>query len=316
MDREQLIKALNKKAVPQSYSSLKHFTSPLDYLKYKLDKKSRGNAGMEFGSLCDCLLLTPEDVERKFAVCTSVPTTALQIKFSEELVQATNKRKGKSYPSEEEVQQAYDNNYKTGTPAKVYAELKDYILATAKGKQVVDAATMEEAKALTAKLLTYPDVKALFSRITGTQQYIEWNEGGWKMRGYLDFTIPESIFDLKYSDSADPEKFLKQISKLGYDLQAGAYCRGAVASKLFEVQPAYHFLVYDKTANYSIIELDYSFIGYGMRKLDYHIQALNRCVKENAWNQSYNFFQRKYRAFKPAWAKAYVLEGEEDSYEN
>lgn len=308
MTREELIIKLNKKEVPQSYSSLKHFTSPLDYLKYKLDKKSRGNAGMEFGSLCDCLLLTPGDVEKKFAVCASVATTPLQVAFSEELIDLM---KAGNKLTEAAILKAYGNNYKSGAPDKVYAGLKDYIAASAAGKQVVSAEVMEEAKALTAKLLSYDDVKILFSKITGVQQYIEWDAAGWKMRGYLDFTIPESIFDLKYSDSADPEKFLKQISKLGYDLQAGAYCRGSVASGLFEEQPAYHFLVYDKTANYSIIELDYSFIGYGMRKLDYHIQALNRCVAQNAWDQSYNFFQRKYKAYKPAWARGYVLEGEE-----
>lgn len=299
MNREELIAKLNKKEVPQSYSSLKHFTSPVDYLDYKLNKKKTSNAGMKFGSVCDVLLLTPDEFESRYAVVSEMPTTKNQEAFIEDLLCGFS------------FNDAYEKNYKNSAQFENCKKLLRYAEAIKAGKEAIDTETYIEAQRLTEDLLKYDDVNALFEQMTGAQQYIQWNEGGWLMRGYIDFTIPNSIFDLKYSDSANPDDFIKTISRLDYDLQAGAYVRGSVASGLFESEPTYHFLVYDKTGNYCVVELHYSYIRYGQRKLDYHIQALNRCVKENAWHQSYNFFKRKTRAYKPKWAKAYPLEGEE-----
>ncbi|AGO47841.1 hypothetical protein Phi46:1_gp30 [Cellulophaga phage phi46:1] len=129
---------------------------------------------------------------------------------------------------------------------------------------------------------------------------------------FLDFTTPESIFDCKYNKSADPAKFEREIHNLGYAFQAGTYVRAAMAVKLYEDLPDYHFLVYDKTGNYSIIKLDYSYINYGMRQLDYYLEAVDRCIKENAWNKSYDFFNRVHTVTKPRWAKAFPLSTDTD----
>lgn len=312
MDRRELIEKLNKREIPQSYSSLNHFTSPLDYLEYKLGGNKRQNAGMIFGTLCDCLLLTPEEYPKKYAIVENLPTTDNQVGYVEDLLgicKALGVDPGAL--DDDTIEDAYSRHYKRGSGIPLYKDLLPYMKAKILKKEVIDKALKEEAQALCNLLLTYDDVKKLFDRITGTQQFIKWEEQGWTMRAYLDFTIPEGIFDLKYSDSADPDEFIKKISNLGYDMQGGTYVRGSVKAGLFESEPSFNWLVYDKTGNYSIIEMDYSYVRYGQRKLDYRIQALNRCVELNAWDQSYNFFNRTYRAFKPKWAKAYVLDGEE-----
>ena len=311
MTKEELIEKLKSKAISLSYSWLKNFTSPIDFLDYKLKPKKQ-NTGMMFGSVCDMLLLTPENFDKEFAIVNKVPSTDIQVAFVDEIIE-WNEKNPDSELTAEQLQEIYKNHYSKGTYEKTYNGLKGYIEAVTSGKNIIDSETYQKAKALSEKLLEFPDIQRLFERIQGAQTFIEWTTDGWKFRGYLDFYTPEGIFDLKYSGKgANPEDFNKTISNLGYDLQAGAYCRGTVQMGLFEQMPAFYWLVYDDSGNYSIIEADYSYIRYGERKMDYYLQALNRCIREDAWEQSYNFFKRTYRAFKPKWAKAFVLEGEEE----
>lgn len=310
--RSELIKKLEQKKIGLSYSWLKNFTSPIDFLDYRL-KKFKQNKGMLFGSLCDVLILTPNDLFNQFALVEKSPTTDNQTGFCDELIAVMKKAGGLD---EEDIKTAYDNNYKSGKYRTVYDQLANYINASSSGKMIIDNEILKEARAVVKRLLEFPDVAALMARVTSTQHKLEWTEQGWKFKGFLDFTVPNAIFDLKYSDSADPELFKKSIYNLRYDLQAGTYIRGVMETGLFEDPPQYFFLVYDKKGNYSIIELDYSFIAYGMRQLDFYIEALDRCVKERAWNESYNFFARTATAYKPKWAKAYPLASDPlDSFE-
>lgn len=315
MSTEELIKKLEDKSIGLSYSWLKNFTSPIDFLLYK-QKPFKQNAGMLFGSLCDVLLLTPNELYQQFAVVDKSPTTDNQSLFCETLIRVL-KSDGGYQP--EDIIEAYKASYKwyeksvADKANELNEELGEYIEATATGKMIITNELLAEAKALKKKLLSYDDVAKLFSQIETKQHKLEWIDKGWKFKGFLDFTIPDTIFDLKYSSSADPDEFVKTIYKLGYDLQAGTYIRGAMKNKMFEQPPHYFFLVYDKKGNYSIIQLDYTFVNYGTRKLDFYLENLDRMIKEKSYHESYNFFNRTATAYKPKWAKAYPLSTDEDN---
>lgn len=311
MTREELIEKLKGKKINLSYSWLKKFTSPINFLNYKLEQKAP-NAGMLFGSLCDLLLLTPKRLHLEFTITDNVPTTDKQNDFSNEVIEAV--KAGRIIEGEEDeelLQDIFSKHYAKGTFHKTFEPLKPYIYARSNKKDVVSTEMLNEARELTKKLLSYPDIKKLFSQISGVQTKIDYTINGWRYIGFLDFYTPNAIFDLKYNGKgADPEEFEREIRNKDYDLQGGGYCRGAHEMGIFDYIPPYFWLVYDKTGNYSIIEADYGYIAYGMRKLDYLIQSLDKCVRLNAWDQSYNFFKRTYTAYKPKWAKAYLLEGE------
>ena len=60
-----LIEKLNNKQVKFSYSSLKKFyENPSSFISYKLADFER-TPSMLFGTLLDCLILTPEDFDKK-----------------------------------------------------------------------------------------------------------------------------------------------------------------------------------------------------------------------------------------------------------
>jgi len=314
--RQKLIDRLNKKQVRLSYSSLKNFTTPINFINYKL-KRFNPNAGMIFGSVGDCLLLTPEDFDNQYKISPQVPSTDLQISYANNVVDYMNEHNIKDVNSLNDediemfyVQSDYSQKGDISTKAeKTFRSLEIYFQAVAIGKTIIKAEVYEEAKKVIDNLKNFDDVALLLENKLGVQQQLDFERGGWKFRSYLDFTLPNTIWDLKYSKDADPDKFLKDIGNLGYDFQAGVYTIGSMTCEepLFEYDPNYAFLVYDKSGQYSIIEMDYSYIRYGQRKFEYNLEAINRCVEENAWDKSYEFFNRKTVAYKPKWAKGYEL---------
>ncbi len=311
--RERLIEGLNSKSVRLSYSTLKHFNSPINLINYKL-KEFKPNDSITFGSVCDCLLLTPDDFDNKFKVINSVPSTDNQIGFADALIQLS---KYNGYDnimielSNEIIENEFKKFYKRGDALKTFDSLKEYIEGSVKGKTLITPEMKAEADDVCNNLLDQDDVQILFSQITEVQKKVEWKENGWDFIGYLDILMPGRIVDLKFSKDANPERFERDIANLDYFLQAAMYCH-AVKELGIEEHPSYSFLVFDKSKNYSIIDLDYSYIAYGMKKYKYLIQQLDRCISENAWEDSFNFFKRIYTVYKPKWIKGFELSNDED----
>ena len=304
--KEQLIQKLQDRSLKLSYSALKNFTSPLNFINYKLKGKTR-NDSMIFGSLCDCLLLTPEDFDKEFKVCDSVPSTDNQKGFSAELIEL-----GKTQNlTPDVIQAAFYRNYSRGDAMKTFEGLQDYIEGSIQGKTMITSDVYSEALELTEKLLQNEEITTLFSQVESVQERLEWNHNGWTLTGFMDMYLEDHIVDLKFSRDANPEKFERDIYNFDYFLQAAMYCHALKVLGISE-NPRFSFLVYDKTGNFSFITLDISFIMYGQKKFEFLLQELDRCVEEGAFEMSYNFFKRVHVAYKPKWVKGYVLNAEDE----
>lgn len=304
--KKQLIEQFEKKKVRLSYSSLKKFTSPINLVNHKL-KPYKANAGMMFGSLCDTLLMTPHLFDSEFAIVSKAPTTDKQIDYCDEIIDFI-KSKRKSYKLKDaDIEKIYSNHYSKGDAFKLYESLKKHISSAVNNQQSVSQDLYDEAKQLIDNLKENEDVAELLSQIQDVQVKVQWSDFGWKFLGFLDMLlVNDHIIDGKYSKDADPDKFIRDIQNMDYFLQGAMYCIGTVKAKICK-DPKYSWLVYDKTGNYSIIELDYSYFEYGKRKYTYLMEQLNRCAEQKAFTQSYNFFKRTYKAIKPGWAKGFIL---------
>lgn len=307
--KDELIAKLVKKDIHLSYSSIKNFTSPINFLDYKLKPKT-SNPSMVFGSLCDCLILTPDNFDKEFSVIESIPTSDNQVSFSNALIQISIDR-GLKEISEDIIISEFPNHYKKGEAIATYQVIKEYVEGTISGKRLITQDIFDEAKKVSDNLMSQTVIQNVFSQITDVQKKIEWNYDGWSNIGYLDILLNNHIIDLKFSRDANPEKFERDIQNFDYFLQAGMYYHGSMEMGITDC-PNYSFIVYDKSMNFSIIELDYSYVMYGFRKYKYLVQELNRCISEGRFDESYGFFKNSYRVSKPKWAKAYLLEGEED----
>ena len=300
--KDELIEKICKRNLRLSYSTLKNFTSPVNLIRYKL-KPYKKNPSMIFGLLCDVLILTPENFNKDFAIIDKVPESDNQVGLSNALIEIS--KEGIEL-TPEIIQVQFDMFYKRGDCMKTFGIIEDYVRNKSLGKELITQSTYDEAREVCDNLLENEDIQILFSQIIEVQKKVKWGDNGWEFLGFYDMYLEDHIIDLKFSKDANPEKFERDIANFDYFLQAAMYCIAARKMGLSE-NPKYSFIVYDKSFNYSIIELDYSYLAYGERKYNYLLQELDRCIDENAFNESYGFFKRSYKAYKPKWAKGYAL---------
>jgi hypothetical protein len=280
-----------------SYSSLKAFAkSPRNFIQYKLKPRTAQTESQIFGSLCDCFLTTPNKFDELFVIVFSIPTSENQKGFCNDMIAGATK------------EEAYANNYKTGGVDKVYEVCGNYIEAILSGKMVCTKKMHDEANKIVENLKKSDLVMQYVDSCTSFQNKMEWMHNGWKLKGFTDAEGTGLIIDFKFSKDADPDKFERDIVNFDYFMQMGMY---AYAS---ESLPECYFIVYDKSLNFSVIKIDYSFLSYGFRKCKYLIAKLEDCIKNNRWSESYNFFDVQQRTvYKPKWIKGF--ETDEDNVE-
>lgn len=284
-----LMERLKNKTETLSYSSLKAFAkSPRNFIQYKLKQKSPKNESQIFGSLCDCFLTTPDKFESDFVTIGTIPTSENQKGFCNDMFEGMTK------------EEAYARNYKTGGVDKVWEAVGSYVEAYKSGKMVCTNKMVQDAKKIVENLKKSDLVMQFVDSCDSFQTPISWTYNGWKFKGFLDASGRSLIIDFKYSKDADPEKFERDITNYDYFMQMGMYHEenGGL--------PECYFIVYDKSLNFSVQKLDYSFIAYGVRKYKYLVAKLEQCITENRFSESFNFFDVQQKTiYKPKWSKGF-----------
>jgi len=293
----ELIGRLQRKEERLSYSSLKEFgKSPINFIKYKLKDRTPPNESQVFGSLCDCLITEPERFEDLFATSSSTPTTDNQKGFCNDVIN------GKS------VKEAYKLNYKTGTFDKIYSELKDYIDAIKSGKTVITQSAKDQAEKIVKVLKKSELLMQYIDSCDKFQNRLEWTIDGWNFLGFTDCQGEGIIIDLKFTKDANPDKFERDVINYEYYMQMAMYAEATNPNTV----PECYFIAYDKSGNFSVMKLDWSFLSYGIRKYKYLLKKLNKCISENRFNESYNFFDDHEKTiYKPKWIKG-LNDGEDE----
>lgn len=291
--REILIEKIKKKQLRLSFSSLKSFTSPKEFLEYKL-KIFQTNKGMDFGSICHTLILQPHLFYEKFSIVKKSPSEGNQTGFA------------RDYLAGIPIATAYSNNYKAGTYEKIYAELKDYFTAKLSGKQIIDQKTYDVAKKLTDYLIDTPLFQKYLMALSDVEIKVEWTINGWSFVGYIDGKGTGFKFDLKYTKNANPDAFERDIIKMKYYMQAGMYDDATP-----EAIDKYVIIAFDAKGNFCDIVIDRSFIEYGKREYKYLLAMLEKCAAEDRWDESYNFFDHSQRTlFKPKYLKGFATDAD------
>lgn len=291
--REILIEKIKKKQLRLSFSSIKSFTSPKEFLEYKL-KKFKASPDMIFGSLCHVLILQPHLFDEKFVVVSKGPSTDNQITFATD------------YLSGMPIEEAYSNNYKTGNHTKIYEELKDYFAAVQSGKEIITNDVYDKAKKLTDYLIDTPLFLKYLDVLSDVEVEVKWTVNGWSFLGYIDGQITGLKFDLKYTKNANPDAFERDIIKMKYYMQAGMYDDATP-----EAIDKYVIIAFDAKGNFCDIVIDRSFIEYGKREYKYLLAMLEKCAAEDRWDESYNFFDHSQRTlFKPKYLKGFATDAD------
>ena len=195
-----------------SYSSLKYALGDMrQFEKYMRREMFKESDALRFGSLYDCLLLTPNLAPDQYIVMDE-----------EELIKGIKARNIKA--------------------TKEYKERVKTFQDTAKdsGRTVVTSEDWQKAEDMISRL----DDEGLLDRVlTGGEPQVEFNEDvdGIPLKGFIDYLHPDYVCDSKSSRSMD--KFRYDVNSFCYDIQAYIYT-------LVTGRSEFYWLVQEKTDPY------------------------------------------------------------------
>lgn len=195
-----------------SYSSLKYALGDMrQFEKYMRGELFKESDALRFGSLYDCLLLTPNLAPDQYIVMDE-----------EELIKGIKARNIKA--------------------TKEYKERVKTFQDTAKdsGRTVVTSEDWQKAEDMISRL----DDEGLLDRVlTGGEPQVEFNEDvdGIPLKGFIDYLHPDYVCDSKSSRSMD--KFRYDVNSFCYDIQAYIYT-------LVTGKSDFYWLVQEKTDPY------------------------------------------------------------------
>lgn len=247
---------------PLSYSSLKAFLkSPKHYVHYISTQKS-ATPSMEFGSLVDCLLLTPDKFEDKYYVVEKVDRRT---------------KEGKAKAEEFDL-----------LDAKFHEE-------NGYSKKRINEEQLAEAKQIVFNVNQDENARDLLNLVTQTQTKIEYvdTETGLPYVGYIDALGEKDgkpiIVELKTCQDASEHEFSRDAFYLHYYLQCAGYLEGIARKK--GIFPDFYYLVVETNAPYgvNVIKAPSDYIQYGKEKLRGLFDDFKFCLDNNFFDKSYSF---------------------------
>lgn len=295
----QLLKRIQSKEEVLSFTSLKEFSiSPKNFIKYKLKEKTPPTDAMLEGSVCDALLcdyIKPLglEFERNFSLVSDSPSTENQQKFCDAIISGSTPEEAKKIGNPR------------GDAQELFEQYKSYIEASKSGKQSISQSLYDKCEEIVSGLKKSELINYFLDNVLDVQIKTEWTDNGYKFVGYKDAEGHNLLIDFKKMPDANPDKVEYEIKSRKIYLQQGMY------AKEFEGIPECYLIVYDSTGNFSVIKLDYSYISYGIREYEYLISKFDQCVKQNRWDESFNFFDVEQKtAFKPKWLKGFQTDAD------
>ena len=181
------------------------------------------------------------------------------------------------------------------------------IEARAAGKTPILARKMPQVRAVVKAVKDCIAASELTGIWTGAhiEKPIMWQEGAIPCRCKPDLLSADRtiVLDLKTTTNSEPNAFIRQITALGYDVQADFYLRGTKAKHFIfvpvETDPPYAT---------SLVALGPQMLEIAARKVDFALSIWDACTRSGKWSGYSN--QIHYAEPNP-WDAARWLDGEE-----
>lgn len=257
---------------PLSYSSLKAFLkSPIHYIEY-INKKREQTDAMLLGSLVDCMIFTPDDLESSYKRYE---------KFSK-----------RSNADKERWQLMQDE-------------------ASSEGFEWIDSELWDKALLMVDSVMNHPEASHLIHQVGASQRKMEWSRDGLPFVGVADGigqlgeNASTFILDLKTSTDASAKFWQRQLLNMEYHLQAAMYVEGWKRER-FEDAVFYHIVV-ENTAPFTVnvFKLSEEIIQAGRDRYLKAIEGFKTCQNQNSWDEGYSFWQEPNQVMELAsWYKA------------
>ena len=258
---------------PLSYSSLKEFwKSPAHYIDYITKPKTISDA-MILGQVVECLVFDEKIFQDKFEVYQKFPKRSNADKEKWQLM----------------CESAKDNKI-----------------------TLVDNDMYANAVIMAESVKNTPETSYYIDKVLSIQKKLSWTDKKTKLPiiGYVDVEceIDENliIIDFKTSQSSNPDEFMKNAAKFGYELQVGAYLTGY--HKQHYKFPDFMFMVVESSPPYNatMIHCPGDYCEYAKDEFDHMLTAFRYCMDKNEFHRGYHFWNAEMPYFnmeKPRWKK-------------
>lgn len=250
---------------PLSYSSLKHFAKSPSHYRLRIMERKAPTPAMIFGKLADCLIITPENFNKEFAVAPPFDARTKEGKRIRDEFLAANG--GKTVVSELDVERAKTMASKIHNH-RIYKRMMQQVT----GRQ---------------RTIRWTDKKT-----------------GIPCIAKLDFDGPGIIIDHKTDNDPTPDKWHLKALRMDYDIQVGMYIEGKKHRGEFpdfyfcvqETEPPYE-MAWQKVPS--------DFQEYAEYRVRYLLDHFAACVENEEWDEGYEFFAPVdyYQLTLPGWLK-------------
>jgi len=282
-EREVIAKIV-KRQFHLSASSLKAFKqSPKAFIDYKLKEWKQTDA-MLSGSMVHCLILEPEEFEKRYITldCQS-PSNAQQKSVIDLLI------------SDKNLEEAYSLNYSKYDEKKA-VELKDkyseFIEFSKKNikekKQVVSKDLMIDAHLKSEAIKRNSGAKKVLEMIGQTEVELNWYSQGIKMKGFVD-GLGDCILDLKGCPDVSKRKFTYKMVDEYIPMQFAIYADGLQKKHQTENLPCY-VICFDNNFEVGTYLINSDFIWAGRMQYMKALKDFKRCIMLDEWHRSVDFY--------------------------
>jgi hypothetical protein len=156
--------------------------------------------------------------------------------------------------------------------------------------------------AVAHKTIEQTELAGIFANGSAEETLI-WRESDIYCRSRMDWisTDRKVILDYKTTDSAEPDTFIRQIARMGYDMQAEFYRRGETLVN--GSNPTFVFLAQEISPPYacSLVALSNTYCELAQAKVAQAIHIWQRCLATGEWP---GYSTHIHYAEPPAWAQA------------
>lgn len=240
-----------------SFSSLKCFKeSPATFIEYKLAKREPTDA-MLFGSMLHCLVLEPQDFEKRYLclddqdICNSI---------------------GGAKPR----------------ATKAYKEWKEFTVAEAGDREIVETNDYLSAKIIASNVLHNRASSKILDMCWEREKPIEWEFKNFKFKGFIDGKGDKAKCDLKSCADASPQKFQREIINNSY------YLQGAMYNYAEGENVPYYIIAVDRKGGVSVHKLEDRLIEAGMNEYNKLLDKFNECILKDDFDKSYDFWSDRF----------------------
>lgn len=255
-----LINGLLNQEKHLSYSSLSAFKkSPLEFLHYKFQQREQTPA-MAFGSMAHNFILEYHTFFWNYYVIDS------------------------DAPKKPTSAQYNAKNPSVDTLAAIM--YWDKLEQEAGDKKLITQNDLKELEKLSNSLFKNAAAMHLIIKCKDFEKEYNFKHDNFLFKSFIDAEDSNIRLDLKIVQNAEPKKFQRDAIAYGYHIQAAMY-------ELAGGKRDYYLIALDRNGGVSVNKLSDELIAYGMQEINNLLENFNRCILEDAWLQSYEFYSSR-----------------------